>query len=97
MNNKEMTVKVKNVTEGSSKYVVARLDHNELWYWGRWDTQKEAERVAEEVDGIVLFDETAKEEKPKMICPHCKQRELTDFDIFMNFCQLCMKKLKERE
>ena len=95
MNDKEMIVKVKNVTEGSSKYVVARLDHNELWYWGRWDTQKEAERVAEEVDGVVLFDETAQAKKPKMVCPHCHKRELTDFDIFMNFCPLCMKSLKE--
>ena len=95
MNDKIMSVKVKNVTEGSQKYVVARLDHNELWYWGRWETQKEAERVAEEVDGIVVFDETAQEEKPKMVCPHCHQRELTEFDIFMNFCPLCMKSLKE--
>ena len=94
---KEMTVKVKNVTEGKEKFVVARLDHNELWYWGRWDKEEDANRVAEEIDGLVLFDETAQEETPKIICPQCHKRELTEFDVFMNFCPLCMKSLKEQE
>lgn len=95
MKNKEMLVRVKNVTEGEEKYVVARLVSGELWYYGRYPKEK-ADQVASEFEnGIVLIDETAKESKP--IIKHTCGRELTDFDLFMNFCPLCMKPLKEKE
>ena len=52
-----MKVQVNNVTKGEGKFVVARYFENELWYWGRWDNEKEAERVAKEIDGLVVIDE----------------------------------------
>lgn len=36
------------------KYVVARLCDGEYWFWGAWDDLKEAQRVAQEMDGIVV-------------------------------------------
>ena len=94
---KDMTVQVKNITEGKEKYVVARLVSGELWYYGRYDTEQRAKEVAEEFEnGIVLFDTTAKDPKPEVKCPTCG-RILTDFDLFMNFCPLCMNTLGDKE
>lgn len=95
MKNKEMLVRVKNVTEGEEKYVVARLVSGELWYYGRYPKEKANQVASEFENGIVLIDETAKEPKP--VIKHTCGRELTDFDLFMNFCPLCMKPLKEKE
>lgn len=97
MLDKDMSVKVKNVTEGKAKYVVAKLVNGELWYYNRWENKEDAEYIAKGIDGLVVFDETAKEPKAKILCPHCQKRELTEFDLFMNFCPLCMKSLKESE
>ena len=44
---KQMEVTVQNVTEGKSKYVVARLVEGKLWYYGRFETEGEAEKCAE--------------------------------------------------
>jgi len=52
----KMTALVKNVTEGSERFVVAKVDNTDLWYWGRWDDYDRAKEVAEEVGGIVLED-----------------------------------------
>lgn len=48
-----MKVKVKNVTEGEEKFVVARVSEGELWYYGRYEEEK-AREVAEEIGGIVV-------------------------------------------
>ena len=94
---KDMTVQVKNITEGKEKYVVARLVSGELWYYGRYETENRAKEVSEDFDnGLVLLDPTAKHPKPEVKCPKCG-RVLTEFDLFMNFCPLCMKNLKEGE
>lgn len=91
MNSKYMTIKVNNVTEGSSDHVVARVVDGECWYYGRYDKSR-AEEVAKEIDGIVLLD---LEHKVEPVIHTCGRR-LTDFDLFMNFCPLCMKSLGER-
>ena len=51
------TITVHNVDEDSLKYMVARICDRELWFWGTYDTAEEAERTAEEIDGIVLMRE----------------------------------------
>lgn len=48
-----MKVKVKNVTEGEEKFVVARVSEGELWYYGRYEEER-AREVAGEIGGIVL-------------------------------------------
>ena len=97
MKSKEMAVKVKNVAEGKNKFVVAKLVSGELWYYGRYSSEREAADVSNEIqNGLVLIDETAKEPKPEVKCPKCG-RSLTDFDLFMNFCPLCMKTLGDNE
>lgn len=53
MDEKEMKVIVRNVMPGSGPYVVARPCNNELWYYGRWKSPKDALVVAQEVNGIV--------------------------------------------
>lgn len=96
MKSKDMLVQVNNITEGKEKYVVARLVSGELWYYGRYPKEKANEVANEFENGIVLFDETAKEPKPEIKCKTCG-RVLTDFDLFMKFCPLCMKSLEEKE
>ena len=102
MNNKEMKVKVMNVTEGEEDFVVARPYDGELWYYGRYSTSSKAEEVAEEVEGIVCIDEeheiTMPDEEPKIEvhCPRCG-KVLTEFDQFMNWCPMCMLSIKERD
>ena len=49
-----LKVTVNNMPEIYEKYVVARYDHNELWFWGSWKDFETAEEMAREVDGIVL-------------------------------------------
>jgi len=54
---KEMMVKIQNVTEGPEKYVVARYgEDNKLWYYGRWEHYSDACEVADEINGIVVKD-----------------------------------------
>ena len=62
---KEMKVIVKNVYPGEARFVVARPFENELWYYGRWESMKDALVVAQEVDGLVVeeindFDDDGK-------------------------------------
>ena len=45
MFDKDMSVKVKNVTEGKAKYVVAKLVNGELWYYNRWENKEDAEYI----------------------------------------------------
>ena len=97
MKSKEMNVKVENVSDGKDKFVVARLVEGKLWYYGRYETENRAKEVSEEFEnGLVLFDETAKEPKPEIKCSRCG-KVLTDFDMFMDFCPICMKKLEKKE
>lgn len=49
-----MKVKVNNVDEGEEPYVVGRFFDGEIWYWGRYDTEQMAKKVAEEIGGLVL-------------------------------------------
>ena len=49
-----MTVNVMNMPESVKKYVVARAVDGTLWYWGTWNDKAEAERVADEIDGLVV-------------------------------------------
>ena len=92
---KEMEIKVNNVSEGKYKFVVARLVSGELWYYGRFETQGEAEKCAKEFEnGVVLKDVTAKEPAPEVKCSRCG-KTLTEFDIFMNYCPICMKALEK--
>ncbi len=49
-----MNVTVNNMPESVKKYVVARAVDGTLWYWGTWNDKAEAERVADEIDGLVV-------------------------------------------
>lgn len=51
------TITVHNVDEDCGEYIVARICDRELWFWGTYDTAEDAERTAEEIDGIVLMRE----------------------------------------
>lgn len=37
-------VTINNVPQTRRRYVVARLNMGELWYWTSWDSREEAER-----------------------------------------------------
>lgn len=51
-------IKVNNVPDNAEKYIVARYNMSELWFWGSWNTLEEAERVANEIsNGIVVVKE----------------------------------------
>lgn len=50
-------VEVMNVPKNHDKYIVARLSDGELWYWGSWNDEQDANIAAEEVDGIVFEGE----------------------------------------
>lgn len=45
---------VNNVPVEHDKYVVARLDHSELWYWGSYNDLDRAKTVAIQVNGVIL-------------------------------------------
>lgn len=48
-------VEIQNCPAETDKYIVARLVMGLLWYWGSWDTEEAAKRVAETFDnGLVL-------------------------------------------
>lgn len=97
MNSKNMILNVNNVTEGESDFVVARIVNGEAWYYGRYETKERANDVASEIGGIVLLDEEHEREPERPEIIHECGRKLTDFDLFMNFCPLCMKSLKENK
>ena len=53
-------VEINNVSVGYGEpYIVARYSHesNSLWYYGRWNNKQDADRVAKQIDGIVLKEE----------------------------------------
>lgn len=48
-------VKVWNIAKHTDRYIVARLVMGQLWYWGSWDDEEAAKRVAAQFDnGLVL-------------------------------------------
>jgi len=48
-------VKINNPPLQAERFIVARLSRGKLWYWGSWDDEKEAKRVASEFEnGIVM-------------------------------------------
>lgn len=55
MNSVEVKTRVINVNRVSCKYVVARLVDGQFWFWGQWDDEDEARKVAEQFEnGVVL-------------------------------------------
>ena len=57
------TIKINNVAPDADRYIVARLVEGELWYWGSWEDEKAARRVADTFDnGIVVERETDEKE-----------------------------------
>lgn len=49
-----VNVEINNVPRDHERYIVARLNEGELWYWGSWEEEELADIAAEEVDGIVV-------------------------------------------
>lgn len=47
-------VVVNNTDEETEKYIVARPIDSELWFWGSYDNEEEAIKVAKLMDGIVV-------------------------------------------
>ena len=47
-------VEVMNVPKNHDKYIVARLNEGELWYWGSWEDNQSADLAAREISGIVV-------------------------------------------
>lgn len=45
---------VLNVPLEHDKYVVARLNRGELWYWGSYNSLDRAKTVAIQVNGVIL-------------------------------------------
>jgi len=52
-----MMQNVNNLPATHKTYVVARAVEGELWYWGSWDDEETAHTIANEIDGIVVYDE----------------------------------------
>ena len=52
-------VRVQNVSAYAldTKYWVVRCVEGTCWYYGAWDDEAEAIRVAKEVDGLVVYNE----------------------------------------
>ena len=48
------TVVVNNVPNDCERFAVARLSEGELWYWGSWENNEEADNVAKSICGIVV-------------------------------------------
>lgn len=38
-------------------YWVCRQSEDGLWFWGAWDNENEAHRVAKEIGGVVIDNE----------------------------------------
>lgn len=49
----QFAVNIKNVDKDCKRYVVARESDGILWFWGSWDDKEEAQKVANEVKGIL--------------------------------------------
>lgn len=53
----QMKVNVQNLPATHKTYVVARPCDGDLWYWGSWDSEETAHTIANEVGGVVVYDE----------------------------------------
>lgn len=49
-------VEVLNCSLDSDRYIVARLNMNQLWYWGSWPTKEAAQRVADTFDNAIVLE-----------------------------------------
>lgn len=51
-------ITIHNVSENAKHYIVSRLDEdtNTLWYWGSWDNEEDAMRVANELGNAVVSE-----------------------------------------
>lgn len=49
-------VEVNNVPKSTEEWIVARWseDTSGLWFWGSWESEVEANRVAKTIGGIVV-------------------------------------------
>ena len=50
------TVEVMNCDKDTDKYIVARVVMGILWYWGSWDTEAAAKRVAETFENAIVIE-----------------------------------------
>lgn len=52
----EAKVKVYNCPEDAYGYIVVRLSNGELWFWGSYEDESEAQEVADEFEnGLVVM------------------------------------------
>jgi hypothetical protein len=52
----EAKVEVYNCPDDAYRYIVCRLNSGELWYWGCYDTMREATQVADSFEnGLVVM------------------------------------------
>ena len=50
-----LTVNVCNIPEDINyDFIVARIDKNQLWYWGSYETEEEANAVAVELGEAIV-------------------------------------------
>jgi hypothetical protein len=49
-----LRVTVNNLPDEPKRYVVARVIDGELWFWGSYEAEGKANRVAKEIDGVVV-------------------------------------------
>lgn len=53
----KLIAKVNNLpNEVDEKYVVARIDGIELWFWGSYETRRRAEEVAYELGRAIVLE-----------------------------------------
>lgn len=50
------TVRVCNMPDRYSKYVVARSVGGKLWFWGSWEDSKKANSVADEIGNAIVVE-----------------------------------------
>ena len=49
-----LRAKVNNLPDEPKRYVVARLIDGEFWFWGSYEAEDRANRVAKDIEGVVL-------------------------------------------
>lgn len=56
---KMVKINVHNVPAYALKapYWVCRLSEGELWFWGAWNTNDEAQKIAREIGGTVVSND----------------------------------------
>lgn len=50
------TVEIMNCEKDTDKYIVARVVMGILWYWGSWDDEEAAKRVAETFENAIVIE-----------------------------------------